>query len=253
MAQIDPLRRAELENPPELSNIAYWPQDEYGINISVSPPTSESSLSTGFDEMDSFELYHEFGMQPYNAYAFGSMPCTSSAKFPEILTDQNYTSTSDPLSCPYLPLLTERSCECPKWPPAPMPSKPARTEPSSILSNDSDHAQDRDSMQQHCGQCSQRFDNYQALDRHAGETSHKAWRCLESGCSKAYARRDVFLRHRTTHRDGGFRCLACRKVKQYKQFKRKDHLKEHLRKCHPQWNPARCVAMPRTRRCRNRR
>jgi hypothetical protein len=80
--------------------------------------------------------------------------------------------------------------------------------------------------------CNQRFDNIQSLEYHTKNTLHKAWKCAEPNCRKMYARRDTFLRHRATHRDNSHACVLCRHENKQKVFKRKDHLKEHIRNCH---------------------
>lgn len=105
----------------------------------------------------------------------------------------------------------------------------------STSSWDTDCSQDENWQQLACSECLRDFANLSALDRHTQSTLHKAWRCFEAGCGKTYARRDTFLRHRTTHRDDALShvCLACSKIKKRKVFKRKDHLRDHMRKCHP--------------------
>lgn len=120
----------------------------------------------------------------------------------------------------------------------------------SVSSTDSDYSPEHEGASQYCWQCNRKFDSFLSLDKHARQSLHKAWRCPEPDCSKTYARRDVFLRHRSTHRDGGHRCLVCRKNKLQKQFKRKDHLKEHIRSCHPEYKSDVCVKkqVPRLRR-----
>lgn len=83
-----------------------------------------------------------------------------------------------------------------------------------------------------CAQCKKAFEGLQTLDKHAKADAHKAWKCLEPGCAKAYVRRDTFLRHRAAHTDSGHACDICSKQSKHKWFKRKDHLSEHVRKCH---------------------
>lgn len=93
--------------------------------------------------------------------------------------------------------------------------------------------QDDDIQRLMCSECGRDFDNLQGLNRHTMSSQHKAWRCQELGCGKTYARRDTFLRHRTTHTDSGHTCNVCADNDKHKMFKRKDHLKEHMRNCHP--------------------
>jgi hypothetical protein len=92
------------------------------------------------------------------------------------------------------------------------------------------------SQQLKCSECSKTFSNLRTLDKHTQSTSHKAWRCREPGCWKSYARRDTFLRHRSTHSDNSHTCLDCLRDGKKKAFKRKDHLSEHIRSCHPKCN-----------------
>lgn len=84
-----------------------------------------------------------------------------------------------------------------------------------------------------CWECKRNFGNLRALDKHTQQTLHKAWTCSEAYCDKSYARRDTFLRHRSTHKSNGHRCSVCFKQGKNKVFKRKDHWREHIRSCHP--------------------
>lgn len=83
-----------------------------------------------------------------------------------------------------------------------------------------------------CSECGLEFENLQGLDKHSRSSLHKAWRCHEPGCGKTYARRDTFLRHRIKHTDSVHVCHICLRGNKQKVFKRKDHLKEHIRNCH---------------------
>lgn len=85
-----------------------------------------------------------------------------------------------------------------------------------------------------CSECTEAFDNLSALNKHTQSTSHKAWRCIEVGCEKTYARRDTFLRHRVAHREDALNhvCLVCLQLNKHKVFRRKDHLRDHMRNCH---------------------
>jgi hypothetical protein len=97
---------------------------------------------------------------------------------------------------------------------------------------DTDYAPEEVPQRTDCSACSKTFSNLRALDKHTQSTSHKAWKCRETGCGKSYARRDTFLRHRTKHSDSSHSCLECLKDGKKKVFKRKDHLNEHVRSCH---------------------
>lgn len=99
-----------------------------------------------------------------------------------------------------------------------------------------------DDQQGHvCQECNKLFRNLQELDRHTKGVEHKAWRCAEPFCGRTYARRDTFLRHRATHKDKGHACSVCSLRNKQKVFKRKDHLKEHMRNCHSKGTDATSV------------
>jgi hypothetical protein len=104
----------------------------------------------------------------------------------------------------------------------------------STSSWDTDCSQDESSQRLACSECARTFENLSALNKHTQSTLHKAWRCFEAGCEKSYARRDTFLRHRVAHRDDALShiCLVCLQVNKRKTFKRKDHLRDHMRNCH---------------------
>jgi hypothetical protein len=104
----------------------------------------------------------------------------------------------------------------------------------SISSWDTDCSQDENGQRLSCSECARAFDNLSALNKHTQSTSHKAWRCVEAGCEKTYARRDTFLRHRVAHRDDALNhvCLVCLQINKRKVFRRKDHLRDHMRNCH---------------------
>jgi hypothetical protein len=97
---------------------------------------------------------------------------------------------------------------------------------------DSDRRTDDEVQRLICLECGLEFENLQGLDRHTKSSQHKAWRCQEAGCGKTYVRRDTYLRHRTKHTDSVHACNICARGKKNKVFKRKDHLKEHMRNCH---------------------
>lgn len=83
-----------------------------------------------------------------------------------------------------------------------------------------------------CSECEEVFENLQNLERHTKSSSHRSWRCEETGCGKTYSRRDTFVRHQAKHRENSFTCQFCRRSGKIKPFKRKDHLREHIRHCH---------------------
>lgn len=67
---------------------------------------------------------------------------------------------------------------------------------------------------------------------HTSRISQTPWICLEPECGKSYSRRDTFTRHRNAHKVDSHPCKICSREKKQKSFKRKDHLREHVRKCH---------------------
>lgn len=95
-----------------------------------------------------------------------------------------------------------------------------------------DYTQEEGSHRLACSECAKDFTNLRALDKHTQKTSHKAWRCFESECGKSYARRDTFLRHRAMHKESSHPCIDCLRQGKNKVFKRRDHLREHVRSCH---------------------
>jgi hypothetical protein len=110
-----------------------------------------------------------------------------------------------------------------------------KEEPGTTRSNSSTETEcsNEDDQQGHiCQECNKVFRNLQELDQHTKRVPHKAWRCAEPSCGKTYARRDTFLRHRATHKDKSHACSICSHHNKQKVFKRKDHLKEHIRNCH---------------------
>ncbi|KAK3670058.1 hypothetical protein LTR78_010089 [Recurvomyces mirabilis] len=86
----------------------------------------------------------------------------------------------------------------------------------------------------HCSVCAEYFLSAENLERHAIATSHRIYVCGHDGCAKSYTRRDVFGRHKATHKGHTpHQCHACREHGTTKTFTRKDHLIQHQRKCHP--------------------
>ncbi|KAF2159326.1 hypothetical protein M409DRAFT_30202 [Zasmidium cellare ATCC 36951] len=76
-----------------------------------------------------------------------------------------------------------------------------------------------------CAQCSSTFDKSKLLERHALQTSHKAYKC--SKCPKTFGKRTALIRHNTTHSDvKSHACRVCGKA-----FHRKDHCAEHEEVC----------------------
>jgi len=122
----------------------------------------------------------------------------------------------------------------PRWsrsPPQVLEREPGMTRSTS--STETECSNEEDQQRHICQECNKLFRNLQDLDQHAKGVPHRAWRCAEPFCEKTYARRDTFLRHRATHKDKSHSCPVCPGLNKQKVFKRKDHLREHIRNCHP--------------------
>jgi hypothetical protein len=99
-------------------------------------------------------------------------------------------------------------------------------------STETECSHEEDQQRHICQECNKLFKNLRELDQHTKRVPHKAWRCPEPSCGKMYARRDTFLRHRAAHKDKSHACSICAFHNKQKFFKRRDHLKEHIRNCH---------------------
>lgn len=84
-----------------------------------------------------------------------------------------------------------------------------------------------------CRVCPKTFKTSELLEQHAKSSFHRVYVCPVAGCDRSYYRRDVYIRHKSTHRQKDLHvCYICAREGQGKAFKRKDHLTQHLRKCH---------------------
>jgi hypothetical protein len=96
-------------------------------------------------------------------------------------------------------------------------------------------ARSDDEVRYCCSECAQVFPLSCELEDHARVTRHKAYACPEPGCDRGYHRRDVYVRHSNSHRDTPLHiCKICDDPQQLKSFKRKDHLRQHIRAMHPE-------------------
>lgn len=231
-----------ISGGPESNHAANtWITTEEPPELSTSPGASDYSSSILCEDPTTFELLAEFVQPDYSTQYWdpsaSSWAWTLPANCPVF---ENTLLQNTPFTPDYT-YFTSSASEAQTT----EDRKPRnrRSPASSVASSDSDVSLEQDDGQQQCRECRQKYDNFQSLDKHARETNHRSWACPISDCTKAYVRRDVFLRHRSTHREGGFRCPVCRKDKDknFKQFKRKDHFKEHMRKCHPSWKSDRSV------------
>jgi uncharacterized Zn-finger protein len=72
------------------------------------------------------------------------------------------------------------------------------------------------------------------LEEHAYAKDHAAILCPQEECGSAFSRYDVFKRHLLRHQEDVKRhsCKYCKKYRGNNEFKRKDHLVQHLRNFH---------------------
>ena len=85
-----------------------------------------------------------------------------------------------------------------------------------------------------CKQCRLAFKSPGHLEQHAKAAFHRTYLCPEAHCSKSFYRRDTYVRHVSTHRQTKLHsCKTCAANNQKAMFKRRDHLKQHQRNCHP--------------------
>ena len=89
-----------------------------------------------------------------------------------------------------------------------------------------------------CRVCQQIFNTSEMLEQHAKRTLHRVYMCPVDTCERTYYRRDVYIRHKSTHEQKVLHvCYFCATEGQDKAFKRKDHLNQHIRNCHPRMTP----------------
>ncbi|KAI6902906.1 hypothetical protein KC318_g7091 [Hortaea werneckii] len=89
-----------------------------------------------------------------------------------------------------------------------------------------------------CRICQQIFKTSDMLEQHGKRTLHRVYTCPVETCERTYYRRDVYIRHKSTHEQKALHvCYFCATEGQDKAFKRKDHLNQHIRNCHPRMDP----------------
>lgn len=82
-----------------------------------------------------------------------------------------------------------------------------------------------------CRDCSTTFTRVFELEEHAKISGHKPFGCEE--CDSWFPRRDSWRRHANVHSSRGRHpCPYCPKYQEKHAFKRKDHLRKHLRNVH---------------------
>ncbi|KAF7898192.1 hypothetical protein EAF00_004638 [Botryotinia globosa] len=85
-----------------------------------------------------------------------------------------------------------------------------------------------------CHQCGDLFDNTTSLDNHAHNSGHAAYFCRYPDCESTAGRISDLIRHQTCHNKDVPRhpCPHCSTYRGNNGFKRKDHLKQHIRNYH---------------------
>ena len=160
--------------------------------------------------------------------------CTSTNKYPSsFIAEATQSSTENiprPLSAPAVASQTTDLVDCD-------PDRdvaPARTSAmtaKTVTGSSIGHAAQPSFI---CSECRESFPTYYTLEAHARTTTHRAYVCTVMGCNSKYHRRDVFVRHLKTHRESGLHvCKICEQADRLKRFKRKDHLRQHVRNVHP--------------------
>jgi hypothetical protein len=82
-----------------------------------------------------------------------------------------------------------------------------------------------------CAGCMRTFSRVSEIEEHAKRTRHKPFVCL--ACNKGFSRRDAWTRHRDLHSSlRQYPCNRCDKYRGSDAFRRKDHLRQHLKKFH---------------------
>jgi hypothetical protein len=179
----------------------------YGFDSAMA--LSNEGTHSGQSSADSYDGVLPF-MEPFNEFAH------------QVNTGLTFDACERPLNS-----ISPRQPRCPF--PRGLKTLPGVTH---SVSSTGTQRPNEDEQRHVCQECNMLFRNLQELDQHAKRTPHKAWRCAEPFCDKTYARRDTFLRHRATHKDKSHPCSICSLDNRQKVFKRKDHLKEHIRNCH---------------------
>lgn len=80
-----------------------------------------------------------------------------------------------------------------------------------------------------CSQCLESFSKSYKLDTHAKESRHRAYSC--ESCGRSYVRQSTLARHRATAH-GPSADHVCEHCSGPKSFRRRDHLRQHLREVH---------------------
>lgn len=183
----------------------------------------------------------------------------TTAEYAKDYADQNLEAWEEPRQAwqAYAPATALRStpsttssqsvCSSPKTktitPPASITSEERGTRMSAARVERLRHApRERPSVREKgrwkCPECPETFPKALLLDAHAKESRHRAYRCED--CTKTYVRQSTLARHwGAAHGPGtGYSCVYCRDVDHAKSFRRKDHLRQHLREVHCRFDNA---------------
>ncbi|KAE9379950.1 hypothetical protein N431DRAFT_122026 [Stipitochalara longipes BDJ] len=89
-------------------------------------------------------------------------------------------------------------------------------------------------LQYRCAQCGIGCGSLKDLDKHGDQTMHAAYICRYPDCGTECTRIAELIRHQLAHRSTvpRYACLHCRKYRGANGFKRKDHLRQHIRNYH---------------------
>lgn len=98
-------------------------------------------------------------------------------------------------------------------------------------SNWADHESIQPAKPNTCLQCNQHFRSATELARHARESQHAAFKCK---CGSTFQGIYDLKRHQNRHQPGtpAHPCLYCSRHRGERGFRRKDHLTQHIRRCH---------------------
>lgn len=100
-----------------------------------------------------------------------------------------------------------------------------------------------------CDECGKAFASNWRLEAHGPESGHLPFGCTFDGCDQKYSRPDSRERHHLSHSEAHnlYPCTHCAKYAGNKGFKRRDHLRQHLRGYHHIGNdtvPSRAASCP---------
>ncbi|KAH6680294.1 hypothetical protein B0J14DRAFT_578303 [Halenospora varia] len=85
-----------------------------------------------------------------------------------------------------------------------------------------------------CAECNEPFESRNLLDQHGTDSLHAAYKCQFPDCNSETTNHRDLHRHQLSHTSNVPRhsCPHCRKYRGENGFKRKDHLRQHIRNYH---------------------